>query len=86
MVNQNDLREAAIKRLKDKSEFRKHLITYLVINGMMIGIWALTGQGYFWPVWVIGGWGVGLILHGWTTFYSRSISEADIQREMARGK
>ncbi len=86
MSAESEGREAAIKRLKDKSDFGKHLVTYLVINGMMIGIWALTDRGYFWPVWVMGGWGVGLVLHAWTTFFSRPISEADIQREMARGK
>jgi hypothetical protein len=25
---------------------------------LMVAIWALTGAGYFWPVWPILGWGV----------------------------
>ena len=28
---------------------------------MLIVIWATTGAGYFWPIWPILGWGVGLI-------------------------
>ncbi len=86
MDEQDSVREAAIKRLKDKRDFRMHVVTYVVINAMLVGIWALTGQGYFWPVWVIGGWGVGLVLHAWTAFFIRPISEAEIQREMSKGR
>jgi hypothetical protein len=25
---------------------------------LLVAIWALTGMGYFWPVWPILGWGV----------------------------
>jgi len=35
---------------------------YLVINAMLIVIWAITGAGYFWPIWPILGWGAGLAL------------------------
>jgi class 3 adenylate cyclase len=30
---------------------------------MLIAIWALSGGGYFWPVWPLLGWGVGLGSH-----------------------
>jgi hypothetical protein len=35
---------------------------YLVINAMLIVIWAVTGAGYFWPIWPMLGWGAGLAL------------------------
>ena len=28
---------------------------------MLIVIWAATGAGYFWPIWPILGWGLGLL-------------------------
>jgi len=28
---------------------------------MLVAIWALTGAGYFWPVWPILGWGVFVV-------------------------
>jgi hypothetical protein len=31
------------------------LVAYVVINAFLVGIWATTGQGYFWPGWVLGG-------------------------------
>ncbi len=38
-----------------------HLQTYLVVMTLLVAIWALTGAGYFWPVWPALGWGIGLI-------------------------
>lgn len=79
-------REVAIKRLKEKRDFRMHLGTYVIINGMLIGIWAMSGRGHFWPMWVMLFWGVGIVFHGWNTFFGKEFTEADIQREMGRRK
>jgi len=46
----------------------------------------MTGGGYFWPAWVIAGWGVGLVLHGWEVFVRRPITEADIEQEMRKAR
>ena len=84
-MDDTELREAALARLKGKREFRTHVAVYVIVNTMLVVIWALSGQGYFWPVWPILGWGVGLALHGWTVFYEKPISEEEIRREMERG-
>jgi len=77
-------REAAIARLKAKREFWTHLTAYLVVNTMLVIIWLITDVGgYFWPVWPIAGWGIGLTLHAVETFRT-PIGEAAIQREMER--
>ena|SRR3712207_1588048 len=46
-------------------ELRQHAASYVVVNLMLIGIWAATGAGYFWPIWPLLGWGAGLALHAW---------------------
>ena len=43
--------------------FKIHLTIYLLVNLLLIGIWAASGGGYFWPVWVILGWGIGIAAH-----------------------
>lgn len=43
--------------------FRGHLNVYLVVNIFLVFIWAVTGAGYFWPMWPAAGWGVALALH-----------------------
>jgi class 3 adenylate cyclase len=44
--------------------FKHHLTVYLLVNVFLIGIWAASGAGYFWPIWPILGWGIGLAVHG----------------------
>ncbi|MDX6639690.1 MAG: hypothetical protein QOF12_701, partial [Solirubrobacteraceae bacterium] len=39
---------------------RIHTTIYVLVNVMLIAIWAASGGGYFWPIWPILGWGVGL--------------------------
>jgi hypothetical protein len=85
MADDDQAREAAIERLKNKRSLGEHLVAYLVVNGFLVAVWAITGAGYFWPIWVIAGWGIGLVLHAWTVLFSRPITEDDIQREMRRG-
>jgi Domain of unknown function (DUF1707) len=34
----------------------------LAIAVLLVAIWALTGAGYFWPVWVIAWWGFALAM------------------------
>lgn len=41
------------------------LRTYVLVMALLIAIWALTGAGYFWPVWPALGWGVALLSPGW---------------------
>jgi hypothetical protein len=37
------------------------LAAYVAVNLMLIVIWAVTGAGYFWPIWPLLGWGIGLV-------------------------
>lgn len=82
-MDDQERRDAAIKRIKEKRDFRNHVVIYLVVNVFLVGVWALTGSGYFWPGWVIAGWGIGLVLHGLRLYRGeRPISDEEIQREM----
>jgi class 3 adenylate cyclase len=42
---------------------RVHATIYVVVNVMLVAIWAASGGGYFWPIWPILGWGIGLGAH-----------------------
>jgi hypothetical protein len=78
----DDERTAARKRLERKNKFRGDVVAYIVINLFLVGVWALTDRGYFWPAWVMGGWGVLLALDAWNAYFRRPISEADVDREL----
>jgi class 3 adenylate cyclase len=47
-----------------RQSFKIHLTFYLLVNILLIGIWAASGGGYFWPVWPVLGWGIGVVCHG----------------------
>ena len=79
-----DTREAAVKRVKAKRDFKTHVAVYILVNALLVTIWATNGAGYFWPVWPLAGWGVGLALNAWTVYFEQPITEDDIQREMSR--
>lgn len=84
MADQEGVREAAVKRLKAKRDFRTHLGAYLILNALLVGIWALSGRGSFWPAWVMVFWGVGLAFNGWSAYFHKPFSEDEIRREMER--
>jgi hypothetical protein len=87
MPTEEELRELAIRRLKKRKDFVAHLVSYVIINAFLIGIWYfVAGRGYFWPGWVLLGWGIGLALNAWDVYGRREISEAEIRREMDRNR
>jgi hypothetical protein len=49
--------------------FQWHARVFVLVNAFLIAIWAITsGFGYFWPVWPLLGWGLGLGVHAVATF------------------
>jgi hypothetical protein len=86
-ASEEDLRKQAVASLHRKRGFKQTLFAYLVVNALLIGIWAVSGAGYFWPVWVIGGWGIGLAFQAWGAYgQRRGMSEDEVAREMQRLK
>ena len=85
MATEEERRDAAIKRLKAKRGFLQNLASYVVVNAFLVVVWALSGQGYFWPIWVMAGWGIAILSHAWAVYGRKGITEDDVQREMQRG-
>lgn len=57
---------------------------YLMVNGSLVVIWAVTGAGFLWPVFPIVAWGIGVAAAAWDA-YSRDVpTETEIRREMGR--
>jgi len=83
-------RALAIRRIKAKNEFKIHLVVYLCVNGMLTTIWAFTTlgkpflAGFFWPIIPLAGWGIGLLIHGYTVYRPNVFTEEQVQRELKR--
>jgi len=82
---ENGLREQALERVKKRRDFWPHLLVYVMVNTLTVVVWLLTDSGgFFWPVFLIAGWGIGLVMHAWDAFIRLEITESDIDREVAR--
>jgi hypothetical protein len=67
-MTEEEIYQVARKRVEEKKGFYTHLASYIVVNVMLIVIWALTGHAYPWFVWPLAGWGIGIIFHFLSVF------------------
>jgi hypothetical protein len=81
---EQDLRAQALRSLRKKRDFRSHLVTYALVNALLVVIWAVTGAGFFWPVFPMLGWGIAVGFNAWDVYGRRPITEDEIAREQER--
>lgn len=80
-----DVRATARKRIEERRGFVPHLIMFLVINAGLVVIWAATGtDNFFWPIFPLLLWGSGLLMHAWNAFFTKPITEAEVDLEAKR--
>jgi hypothetical protein len=83
-TSESDLRQAAVMQLRKKRGFQAHVLAYLMVNLLFVTIWFVTTpHGFFWPVFPMFGWGIGLVFNAWDV-YAPAPSEDRIRREMNR--
>lgn len=81
------LRAWARKSLKKKQDFKQLVGVWFAVSILLSTIWALTGQGEFWPIWAIFGIGVAVLFTGLDAYgpgFKKEITEADIDAEIQR--
>jgi hypothetical protein len=74
-------RVAARKRVEKRRGLQGGAVAYVVVNAFLVGVWALTGGGYFWPAWILGGWGIGMVLGLWD-YLRGPVTESEIDAEL----
>jgi hypothetical protein len=68
-MSDEEIRKLAQRRVAAKKGFFSHLVSYIVVNAILVLIWYfVSGAGYQWFLWVLGGWGIGLIMHFFSVF------------------
>ncbi|MBF4493447.1 2TM domain-containing protein [Flavobacterium sp. JLP] len=58
----------AQKRVKEIKGFYEHLMVFILVSIILIGINLITSPEYFWFVWCLLGWGIGVVFHGLKAF------------------
>lgn len=80
-----DLRQAAVERLRKRRELQTHVLAFVLVNAFLIAIWWLTTPaGFFWPMFPLFGWGIGVAFHAWDVLAGGEPSEEAIRAEMDR--
>ncbi len=68
-----------------KRGFYQHLLAYVLVNGFLVTINLMTG-GYFWAIWPMLGWGLGLTFDATATFFPNERKLDQHIRRKARRK
>lgn len=77
------LRREAIQRLKKRRDFGAHLLMYLMVNTFLVVIWWMNGTDvFFWPMFPIVFWGIGVVMNAWDVYGPSTFDETAIRREM----
>jgi hypothetical protein len=86
MTDEAELRRMAERRADMKLGFRAHAIAYVLVNAGLVAINLIqTPNGYFWAVWPIIGWGLGLAAHYIAVFHFASdMRERAVEAELRR--
>jgi len=61
-ITDEQIYEEAKKRVKAKRGFYSHLVFYVAVNIICFLIWVLGDRGYPWFLWVLGPWGLLVVL------------------------
>ena len=89
-LSEQEIYQEAKKRVEEKKGFFVHFIVYILVNILLVVIWAFpAGGGYPWFLWCLGGWGIGLLFHFLGVFvFSRKTGwdRREIEKEAAKIK
>jgi hypothetical protein len=70
---------------QEAPRLRTHALVFVLVNAGIVGIWAITDSGgFFWPVFPMVFWGIGLVMNAWDVYFSSDISEQEIDHEISR--
>jgi hypothetical protein len=86
-MSEEEIYKEARKRVEEKKGFFIHLTIYIVVNIVIVIIWATTGAGFPWFIFPLAGWGIGVLFHGLGVFVFSRQTEWDrrqIEKEAER--
>ena len=82
---EDDARKAAIERLKDKRNVQYQAVTFLIVSVVLVLIWAISGAGFFWPVFPMAAFLLAISFGAYNAYGRKPITEDEVEREMRRG-
>ena len=86
-MTEEQIYEETSKKVRARKRFFGGLATYLIVNAVLIVIWALSGQGYPWFLWPLGIWGVFVLVDYLRIFiFGKGSDQQAIEKEVEKMK
>jgi hypothetical protein len=74
---------------KQRAAFKGSLTAYFLVNTFLVVVWYITsGRGgkYFWPIWPILGWGLGITIQYLNAYHGSKFFSAEKEYEKLKKK
>ena len=89
-MEQDEVYLRAKKRVENLKAFYIHLTVYILVNLMLFFINISSDSSKLWFLYPLGGWGIGIVIHGLTTFpfgiFGKEWEERKIKEYMEKDK
>jgi len=89
----DDKKDQELWRIAQKrAQFRRSAYSYIIINLFLWVIWWFTGgkntgfTGYPWPIWVMLGWGISLVMQYIQAYHGNEADMAEREYEKLKNK
>ena len=85
-MSEDEIYEQAKTRVEAKKGFFIHITVYIVVNIILVLVWAFAaGGGFPWFIFPIFGWGIGIIFHYLGVFvFGGKSDRAAIEKEAGK--
>ena len=87
-ISEDEVRRKVEKKFEERAGLIQHLISFLIVNCIVWAIYVFSSGGFPWPLFVTGGWGIGVAFHIADYYYNHGGGagkrEAAIKAEFER--
>jgi hypothetical protein len=72
LIQQKEERSRRKFNTSRRKSFWGHLVSFLAVNLFLILLNLITSPSYFWAIFPLLGWGLGLFFHWWNVYQSKT--------------
>ena len=84
-MSEEQIYEEAKRRVKEKKDFYGHFTAWVIVNFILIIVWALSSQGYPWFLWPLCIWGIFVLAQYLRVFvFKQKTDRTAIEKEAER--
>jgi hypothetical protein len=71
---------------KKRVGFKWSIASYFFVNSFLVAVWFFSSRSYFWPIWPIMGWGLGLAFQYFDAYHGNRIFSAEQEYEKLKNQ